>query len=264
MAGRLQRCRDSATASLFRLADPASDFPQSRPFPVHEQSGAVDASRDPDGDVTTSGEREQRQADLPRRKGHGAHPERHHDRRRERKPSEIHGEQALRIVEHRLQEHDADDEQEHDWHLCLLRFLLGAHRRADRGEQRRVERVAEHEEEHEQEALLPTDRRELNGHRGGAELLKQCDAVLRHEHGRGAPDQHLREPHGSDPEHLAGEQRRWPDARDDDLRDARLLLLDDAAQHVLSVDEDRDVEQHRHGDRDQHADLTRPARAPAP
>ena len=72
----------------------------------------------------------------------------------------------------------------------------------------------------------------------------------------GRPHGVLREAHEPDPEDLPEHERRRPDRRDDDLDDAVVLLLEDAAHDVGAVHEDRDVdeEEERRRDREVHSD----------
>jgi hypothetical protein len=133
--------------------------------------------------------------------------------------------------------------------------------------ERRVEDVADEEEQEQQDEQLYADAGEsledVAGRRclcGVASHAHDDWAELVDQESRGDdPDHLLRQADGADAEYLAGEQDLRADAGDHDLRDARHLLLEHAAEDVLAVDHDREVEEERDADREERPDLPRAA-----
>ena len=69
--------------------------------------------------------------------------------------------------------------------------------------------------------------------------------------GEAGDERELGESEQADADHLAREQVARPDGREDQLDDAAVLLLDDAGEHPLAVDGERDEQEEGAGVRDE-------------
>ena len=150
-------------------------------------------------------------------------PRRHRHRRRERQERGDHRERPVRVVEHREGQEEAHEDHERQRQRRRLQLLLARHERPRTGERARVERVAEHE----------PGERERGGHEDVAVDVERPER-RRQPQADDGDEQELGEPEQPEADHLAGEQLARAHGREQDLHDARALLLHHAARDEVA------------------------------
>ena len=118
----------------------------------------------------------------------------------------------------------------------MLELLLGVDHRPKCGGDAGVEQVAEQEVDDEEDDL-----RGVEGNVDCAATDGREDGRAGEEDGSGEPDRDLGEADGADADDLAGHHLFGADGGEQDLEDARGLLLDDGAGNVHAIEHDDHV-----------------------
>src|SRR5437588_854739 len=222
-----------------RLTNPLENFGDGGALAVHQHADAVDARGEPEQEYYGGEAYGERESELPEGRRLRDDAYEHSDGREERHHRDPEGERRVRGAYDGEGHVEAEDEYEYDRHRELPALLRRRHHRADERVDGRVDEVAEQEEEDEVSEDARRDVRQRYRH----SLLRElCHAVEGEGREGEAPDGELRQRHERDADELAHHQRKRANRGEQNLRNARLLLLYDRAEDDLAVHENGQVD----------------------